>query len=66
MTTMRGSIRRSAGISDELKALGRAIAKKKGIRPLQPDEERPLGYYSVNHYTGKSGFKPGATVKKTR
>jgi hypothetical protein len=52
-------------ISESLKRLGEKIAREDGIKPLQPGESRPIGYYTVDHFTGLSGFPPGAVVHKS-
>lgn len=58
-------IRVRRGPSEALKQLGKKIAKQDGIKPLQPGETRPDGYYTVNHFTGLSGVPAGAVVRKT-
>lgn len=41
------------GPSEALKAVARKIAQKYGVRTFGPGEQRPEGYFTPNHYTGK-------------
>ncbi len=60
---MRGArIRLKSGPSEALKQLGQKIAQRDGIKPLQPGQTRPYGYYTVNHFTGSSGVPAGAVI----
>jgi hypothetical protein len=58
----RARIRLKNGPSEALKQLGKKIAKRDGIKPLQPGQTRPYGYYTVDHFTGLSGVPPGAVI----
>jgi len=40
-------------VSDAVREMARELAREYNIPPLRPGEERPDGYYSVGHYTGK-------------
>lgn len=40
-------------MNQALRALGKKIAAKSGIRPLRPGQMRPVGFYMVNHATGE-------------
>jgi hypothetical protein len=42
------------------------LAQGQGIRPLAPGEKRPAGYYLVNHDSGDSPVRAGATSEKDR
>ena len=54
----------SQPVSDELKALGHKLEQEFNIRPLREDEQRPDGYYSVDHYLGGALKKPAANPKR--
>ncbi len=56
-------IRLRRGPSEALKQLGKKIAERDAIKPLQPGETRPDGYYTVDHVTGLSGVPAGAVRK---
>jgi hypothetical protein len=62
MRRIRIKIRR--GPSEALKELGKAMAERQGVKPLGPDETRPEGYYTVNHFTSRSGVPLGAVIRK--
>jgi hypothetical protein len=58
-------IGRRTGVSDALKNVGQELAREFGIRPLQPGERRPDGYFLVSHLTGKPIIKDrNAVVRK--
>ncbi len=44
-------------VSPAVKAVGQRFARELGIRPLQPGERRPDGYFLVNRLTGKPIIK---------
>jgi hypothetical protein len=44
-------------VSPAVKAMGQRLARELGIRPLQPGERRPDGYFIVNRLTGKPIIK---------
>jgi len=46
-----------------LKKLAEQLFKEDGIRPLQPGERRPDGYFIFNRYTGKPLIPRGAVEK---
>jgi len=49
--------------SPALKKLAEQLFKEDGIRPLQPGERRPDGYFIFNRYTGKPLIPRGAVEK---
>jgi hypothetical protein len=36
-----------------LREFGRKLAAKKGLQPIQPGQTRPVGFYMVDHTTGR-------------
>jgi hypothetical protein len=50
-------VRLTMGVSDAVKAMGERLGRELGIRPLQPGERRPDGYFLVSHLTGKPIIK---------
>jgi hypothetical protein len=52
-------------VSDAVKEMAQEFAREYQIRPLGENEQRPDGYYSVGHYTGRALKKPTAGAKKS-
>jgi hypothetical protein len=42
------------GVSDAVKQMALELEREYDIQPLGEAEERPDGYYTVGHYTGRS------------
>jgi hypothetical protein len=53
----------SQPVSDAVKEMAQELAREYHIRPLGEDEQRPDGYYSVDHYFGGALKKPLADKK---
>lgn len=52
-------------VSDAVKEMAQELAREYNIRPLGENEQRPDGYYSVDHYFGGALKKPLADTKKS-
>ena len=50
-------------VSDAVKEMAQQFAREYHIRPLGENEQRPDGYYSVDHYTGRALKKPRTSTK---
>ncbi len=59
-----GEVINSQPVSDDFQALGQELEREFNIRPLDENEQRPDGYYSVDHYFGGSLKKSVANAKK--
>lgn len=63
MTPM-GRVTKGQLVSDAVKEMAQELAREYQIRPLGENEQRPDGYYSVDHYTGRALKKPAADREK--
>jgi hypothetical protein len=60
-----GEVTNSQPVSDDFKTLGQELERELNIRPLGENEQRPDGYYSVDHYLGGALKKPVANPKRS-
>jgi hypothetical protein len=61
-----GKVTKGQLVSDAVKEMAQEFAREYQIRPLAENEQRPDGYYSVDHYFGGALKKPLADTKKSR
>jgi hypothetical protein len=59
-----GDVTNIQRVSDDFKTLGQELERELDIRPLGENEQRPDGYYSVDHYLGGALKKPVANPKR--
>jgi small subunit ribosomal protein S15 len=60
---MKRGVIATGRLSDAMKRIGLELADEQGVQKLAPGERRPDGYFTVDHFTGRTSVPPNAVVR---